>query len=80
MPCQWWNDPGQWPEEPKRERSMTNKQRLRQELDLATRLLCGLLRRLEESGLSSVIHADAELVEWWKRHQEADRKRQGSSR
>lgn len=44
-------------------------------LDLATRLLCSLCRRITKSGHDSLIYGDGELAQWWGKHQEADRKR-----
>lgn len=42
---------------------------VRAELDLTTRLLCGVLRRAENEG---TMIADPELAAWWERHKALD--------
>jgi hypothetical protein len=45
-------------------------------LDLATRLLCSLCRKITNSGRDTLIYDDVELVRWWNDHLAADRKRE----
>jgi hypothetical protein len=40
-----------------------------EELNLTTRLLCGLCRQVEAGGL---VQLDAETAEWWQRHKKTD--------
>lgn len=43
--------------------------------DKATRLLCGLIRRVKKIGKMGLVETDEELAEWWKWHQREDRAR-----
>ncbi len=70
MPCRDYNEGFSY-ESPKTQ----------EKLDKVTRLLCGLCRKIEKSkniqvkALLYSTSADEELGEWWKEHQEQDRKR-----
>ena len=48
---------------------------VRQRLDHITRLICSLCERLEGSGFNHLIYADPQLLAWWDKHQECDRRR-----
>jgi len=50
----------------------------KERLDLVTRLLCSLCKRIESQGHGGddLITMDAELAEWWEQHKELDRKRE----
>lgn len=52
---------------------------LKQRLDTATDLLCGLCKKLEKSKIGKKLMT-RELAKWWQAHQEADRIREESER
>ena len=54
--------------------SVAEQWSLHERLDLATRLLCRLLSKLEAEGLTDKF-MDQEMASWWRRHQELDRAR-----
>lgn len=52
--------------------------KMKKELDLTTRLLCGLLKELDyrdQTLCDEILEDDRELDEWWDKHLVADRKR-----
>lgn len=65
MPCRDYDDSVRIVEDPE----------TRRRLDHVTRMLCGLLQQLEEKNLLSCISGNITVLQWWKDHQAADRKR-----
>lgn len=82
MPCNDWpTGPGSYPVE-----NPINKE-MKKRLDLATKLLCGVMTFLTRRGgmearaLISDIYANVPGLDgWWRNHQEEDRKREAHER
>ena len=84
MPCRYDPSPDELAamrraREEKRSAAKERAKIRKQELDLATRLLCGVCRTLERASVSfklaSEIIGEPELKEWYERHKAADEKR-----
>jgi DNA-directed RNA polymerase specialized sigma24 family protein len=74
MPCQY--DPS--PEEERAWRKQQTEKEIKpikDQLDIATRLLCLACHLLDNYGYFNYGSVDKELSDWWKNHQEDDRKR-----
>lgn len=63
MPCR------DWPEERVVSYEDTRK------VDKLTRMLCFVMSRLDPTRASILLHDNKELADWWKTHQEQDRRR-----
>ena len=65
MPCRDYSE--DWG--PNRDRAAEKK------LDKVTRLLCFTLRTLSAPVLTTLLSGNKELAEWWRAHQEEDKRR-----
>ena len=72
MPCRDWDETSRVVE--------VESSTQRRKIDVLTRLLCSLCKEQQANGTGNLILKVPGLQEWWKKHQEDDRKREKAER